>query len=88
MTLRETRKPLNASVGKLAPRLRLIHLKDIQARGGEVNVPLGTGLCRIPEVMAELKKAGFTGLIAFEYEKEGDVNEDVGRQIGYARKLL
>ncbi|MGC4050767.1 MAG: TIM barrel protein [Paludibaculum sp.] len=75
------------AVRKLGPRLKLVHLKDIQARGGEVNVPLGQGLCRVPEVMKELRRIGFKGLIALEYEKEGDILEDVRRQIATARKL-
>jgi inosose dehydratase len=79
--------PLDA-VRKLEPHLRIVHLKDIQAPGAEVNVPLGTGLCKIPEVMAALRKIGFQGLVAFEYEKEGEINDDVARQIAYARKLL
>lgn len=79
--------PMDA-VRKLGPHLKLVHLKDIQAPGAEVNVPLGTGLCKIKEVMAALKKMNFAGLIAFEYEKEGDINDDVARQIAYARKLL
>ncbi len=79
--------PLDA-IRKLGPHLRLVHLKDIEGPGAEVNVPLGTGKCKIPEVMAALKKIGFQGLIAFEYEKEGEINDDVARQIAYARKLL
>lgn len=79
--------PLDA-IKKLGPHLRIVHLKDIQAPGAEVNVPLGTGLCKIPEVMAALKKIGFQGLVAFEYEKEGEINDDVARQIAYARRLL
>jgi len=79
--------PMDA-VLKLGPYLKLVHLKDIQAPGGEVNVPLGTGLCRINEVMAALKKMSFTGLVALEYEKEGDINDDVARQIAFARGLL
>jgi hypothetical protein len=38
--------------------------------------------------MAALRKIGFQGLVAFEYEKEGEINDDVARQIAYARKLL
>ena len=75
------------AVRKLGPRLKLVHLKDIQARGGEVNVPLGQGLGRIPEVMKELRTLGFAGLVALEYEKDGDIREDVRRQIAYARSL-
>lgn len=75
------------AVRKLGPRLKLIHLKDVQAKGGEVNVPLGQGLGKIPEVMQELRRIRFKGLVAFEYEKNGDINEDVKQQIAYARKL-
>lgn len=77
--------PIDA-VKKLGPYLKLVHLKDIQAPGAEVNVPLGSGLCRVPEVLAMLKKMNFGGLIALEYEKEGDINEDVARQLAWARK--
>ncbi len=79
--------PVDA-VQQLGPFLKLVHLKDIQAPAAEVNVPLGTGLCRIVDVMAALKRMSFKGLIAFEYEKEGEINDDVARQIAYARRLL
>ena len=72
---------------KLGPRLKLVHLKDIQARDGEVNVLLGTGIAKIPEVMAELRRQKFTGLVAVEYEKEGPVEDDMRQEEEYARKL-
>jgi sugar phosphate isomerase/epimerase len=75
------------AVRKLAARIQLVHLKDIKAAGAEVNVPLGTGLAKIPQVMQELQKLDFKGLVAFEYEKEGPINDDVARQVAYARKL-
>ncbi len=78
--------PVDA-IRKLAPRLKLVHLKDIQAPHGEVNVLLGTGICRIPEVMRELRRRKFEGLVAVEYEKEGDVEDDVRREVEFARKL-
>jgi sugar phosphate isomerase/epimerase len=78
--------PVDA-VRKLASRLKLVHLKDIQAVDGEVNVLLGKGIARVPEVMQELHRQNFTGLVAVEYEKEGDVNEDMRQDIEYARKL-
>jgi len=74
-------------VRKLGPYLQLVHLKDIQGAGAEVNVPLGTGLAKVPQVMEELHKLNFKGLVAFEYEKEGQINDDVARQVAYARKL-
>ena len=76
------------AVRKLAPHLKMVHLKDIQASGGEVNVLLGKGIARIPEVMAELKKVNYGGLVAIEYEHDGPVDEDVRQEVEYARKLV
>jgi len=75
------------AIRKLAPRLRMVHLKDVRAKGGEVNVLLGTGAARIPEVMQELHRQNFRGLLAVEYEKEGDVDQDMVQEITFARKL-
>lgn len=75
------------AIRKLAPRLRMVHLKDVQAKGGEVNVLLGTGAAKIPEVMHELHRQRFPGLIAVEYEKEGDVDRDMVQEITFARHL-
>jgi sugar phosphate isomerase/epimerase len=72
---------------KLGPRLKLVHLKDIQAADGEVNVLLGKGISKIPDVMQELHRQNFAGLVAVEYEKEGDVNEDMRQDMEFARKL-
>jgi sugar phosphate isomerase/epimerase len=72
---------------KLAPRLKLVHLKDIQAVDGEVNVLLGKGISKIPEVMKELQRQSFGGLVAIEYESEGDVIEAMRRDTEFARKL-
>jgi sugar phosphate isomerase/epimerase len=76
------------AIRKLGPYLKMVHLKDVQASGGEVNVLLGQGIAKIPEAMRELKKINYTGLIAIEYEKEGDVNDDIRQEVEYARKLL
>ncbi len=72
---------------KLRPRLKLVHLKDIQAPDGEVNVLLGTGISKIAEVMAELHRQAFPGLVAVEYESEADVREDMRKEMEFARKL-
>jgi len=71
----------------LGPRLRLVHLKDIKAVDGEVNVLLGTGISEISAVMQELHRQSFAGLVAVEYEKEGDVNDDMRREMEFARRL-
>ena len=75
------------AVRKLGPRLKLVHLKDIQAVDGEVNVLLGKGISKIVDVMKELRRQRFAGLVAVEYEKEGDVNEDMRRDMEFARSL-
>jgi sugar phosphate isomerase/epimerase len=74
------------AIHKMGPRLKLVHLKDIQAVDGEVNVLLGKGISKIPEVMQELHRQNFAGLVAVEYEKEGDVNEDMRQDMEFARK--
>ena len=48
---------------------------------------LGTGITKIPEVMAELRRQKFAGLVAVEYENEGPVEEDMQQEIEYARRL-
>lgn len=75
------------AVRKLAPRLRMVHLKDVKAKGGEADVLLGSGVARIPEVMQELHRQQFSGLVAVEYEKEGDVDQDMADEIRFARRL-
>ena len=78
--------PIDA-IRKLAPRLLVVHLKDVAATGAEHNVLLGNGVANIPGVMRELKKIDFRGLVAIEYEKDGDSNEDMKTLIRYARSL-
>jgi inosose dehydratase len=79
--------PVDA-VRKLGPHLKMVHLKDIEAPGAEVNVLLGNGIAKIPEVIAELIKIGYGGLVAIEYEKEGSVEEDVRIEVEFARRLI
>lgn len=78
--------PVDA-VRKLGPFLKLVHLKDVKSSGGEDNVLIGQGIARIPEVMQELHKVSFRGLVAIEYEKEGPVEEDLRKEVEFARRL-
>jgi len=50
-------------------------------------VLLGRGICRIPEVVQELRRQNFRGLVAVEYEKEGPVADDMKQEVEFARKL-
>jgi hypothetical protein len=72
---------------QLAPRLKLVHLKDIQAAGDDVNVLLGQGIAKVPAVMQELHRQKFSGLVAVEYEKETDVTDDMRKDMEFARSL-
>ncbi|MGC1462067.1 MAG: TIM barrel protein, partial [Terracidiphilus sp.] len=76
-----------AAILKLAPRLRMVHLKDVKAKDDEENVLLGKGIAHIPQVMSELRQMKFAGPVAVEYEKEGDTDPDMVEQIAYARRL-
>jgi inosose dehydratase len=75
------------AIRKLAPRLRMVHLKDVKQKGDDTNVLLGQGIARIPAVMTELHRLNFSGLVAIEYEKEGDVDQDMVQEVAYARSL-
>jgi sugar phosphate isomerase/epimerase len=76
-----------SAVRKLAPYLKMVHLKDVKSAGGEDNVLIGQGIARIPEVMNELRRVSYRGLVAIEYEKEGNVDADVKREVEFARSL-
>ncbi|MBV9761694.1 MAG: sugar phosphate isomerase/epimerase [Acidobacteriaceae bacterium] len=78
--------PVDA-IRRLRSRLNLVHLKDVEAAGAERNVPLGTGVAQIPAAMRELKEFGFSRLVAIEFEKDTNDNQDMREQIAYARKL-
>src|ERR1700748_1089389 len=59
--------PLEA-VKKLSGHIIGIHLKDIAAYNDPklVDVPVGTGVVKFPEIFAELKKQNFKGYIYIE----------------------
>jgi inosose dehydratase len=77
--------PLDA-LRRLQSRLKVVHLKDVAAAGAEHNVLFGKGIVNIPAVLKQLKAASFSGLVAIEYEKEGDVNADMRQQVEYTRR--
>jgi sugar phosphate isomerase/epimerase len=78
--------PVDA-IRKLAPRIRMVHLKDVKERGSDQNVLLGRGIAHIPAVMRELRHLEFPGLVAIEYEANGNDDEAMKEQIEYARRL-
>jgi len=78
--------PVDA-IRRLRSRLKLVHLKDVQAVGAEHNVLFGTGIANIPGVIQELKSIRFAHLVAIEFEKDTNDNEDMRELLTYARKL-
>jgi hypothetical protein len=78
--------PVDA-IRRLQSRLKLVHLKDVQSAGAEHNVLFGTGIANIRGVIEELKRIRFAHLVAIEFEKDTNDNEDMRQQIAYARKL-
>jgi sugar phosphate isomerase/epimerase len=78
--------PVDA-VRRLASHLFVVHLKDVASVGAEHNVLFGKGIVDIPGVMKELRRIDFRGLVAIEYEKDGNSNEDMQYLVQYARRL-
>jgi sugar phosphate isomerase/epimerase len=77
------------ALDKLWPHLQLVHLKDVERSGDDKNVILGTGIAKSKDVIETLKKRGFTGLVAIEYEAEPqNPQPDVTRCVEFARKLM
>jgi inosose dehydratase len=65
----------------------IINSKILSRVGGGINVLLGSGIAKIPEMMQQFHRQDFHGLVAVEYEKEGDVNRDMAHKVTFARKL-
>jgi sugar phosphate isomerase/epimerase len=74
------------AIRTLASRLLVVHLKDVAAAGAEHNVLFGAGIAHIPAVLRELKAVKFNGLVAIEYEKDTNSNEDMQTLVKYARE--
>jgi sugar phosphate isomerase/epimerase len=79
--------PVDA-VRRLAPYLKVVHLKDVSGAGAEHNVLFGHGVVNIPGVMKELKAVDFNGLVAIEYEKDTDSSADMRFQVEFARRYV
>ena len=72
-----------------APTLlyNIINSKILSRVGGEINVLLGSGNANIPEMMQQFHRQDVHGLVAVEFEKEGDVNREMAQEVTFARKL-
>lgn len=80
----------SVSLRRFADRLLDVHMKDISeatARGRAVEV--GRGVIDIPKVLGTLLEIGYTGVVAFEYEKDAeDPLPGLAESVGYIRGVL
>jgi sugar phosphate isomerase/epimerase len=76
-----------ATVKLLKSRILSVHLKDVkEAKKESIDLPSGQGISNIAGVLAELKKQGFRGHVAVEYENITDhLLDDVRVCINFIR---
>lgn len=77
-------------IEKYGERLYDMHMKDVDkavAEGDSVEV--GRGVIDIPAVVRALKKVGYKGCVAFEFEKDGDDPvAGLAESVGYVRGVV
>lgn len=79
------------SLKKLEGKVYHLHFKDLNEKDSKSahDVHWGTGVNNVPEVIEELKRQKFKGMIAAEYEYNWDNNvEDVRISVDNFRKIL
>jgi sugar phosphate isomerase/epimerase len=78
------------SAEKYFDRLFDIHIKDVSAPTAQgQTVEIGRGVIDIPKLLKVLKRLGFTGTLALEYEKDAkDPLPGSAESIGYLRGVL
>jgi Sugar phosphate isomerases/epimerases len=78
------------SAEKFADRLLDVHMKDVSAataKGHEVEV--GRGVIDIPKFLQTLVKVKYSGVVAFEYEKDPEnLLPGLAESVGYVRGVL
>ena len=75
---------------KYQDRLFDVHLKDVTTSTGEgVPLEVGRGIIDIPRFLRTLEKINYTGVVAFEYEKDGDDPlAGLAESVGYVRGIM
>lgn len=76
-------------IRRIAPRVRSLHLKDRSLIGEPSrDLPLGTGVLPIREILGELVRHGFTGNASIEYEFNWTSSlPEIAQSVGYLRAL-
>jgi len=75
-------EPVEA-IRKLEGRIISLHFTDLNKKNRDV--PWGTGVCNAAGVLAELKRQGFEGVIAMEYESHWE-KEDLAQSVTFFRE--
>jgi inosose dehydratase len=75
---------------RFADRLHDIHLKDVNKSAGEgTTVEIGRGVIDIPKLLKTLIDIDYSGIAAFEYEKDAkDPLPGLAESVGYTRGVL
>jgi len=78
------------SVEKFADRLLDVHMKDVSAATAKGRgVEIGRGVIDIPKFLRTLLKINYSGVVAFEYEKDADDPlAGLAESVGYVRGVL
>lgn len=73
-----------------ADRLYDVHIKDVHIASAEGHsVEIGRGVIDIPKFLKTLRKIKYTGVVGFEYEKDGDDPlAGLAESVGYVRGVL
>ena len=74
-------------IKKVAPRVHAFHMKDRAAIGEAApDLPFGTGIINIPEILDAVRNEGFAGNVSIEYERNWENNlAEVAQCVGYLR---
>lgn len=74
-------------IKKIAPRVHAFHMKDRLAIGERTpDLPFGTGMIKIPEILDACCAEGFAGNVSIEYERNWKNNlAEVAQCTGYLR---
>lgn len=78
------------AIQRFADRLLDVHIKDVSAASKEgTTVEIGRGVIDIPRVLKTLIQVNYSGVLAFEFEKdETDPLPGVAESVGYVRGVL
>jgi len=75
---------------RFAERLHDIHMKDVsEAAPGGKEVEVGRGVVDVPAFLETLIEIGYSGVVAFEYEKDPEnLLPGLAESVGYVRGVL